>query len=359
MGSDPLSLLRDRLAWRALAVLEESLRNGQWGNTLPSERKLCEILNISRMTLRQALAELERRGAITSGRGKRRRILGYSGGKADQTHNIVFLSPVHLEEMDSQLVLLIHRLSENLHQIGVKLEVEVRPSCFTRQPERALQAVTSEYGATGWILFRGNRAGQEWFRNSGLPFIVLGSTFINNTPSIGSEHLAIGTHAAGQFLRLRHQHGVIIAPRHEPGALTDDDLAYGFQRVGLTFRCVFHDRSRTSLLHALEKVLAIRPHVTAIFAIGGQYSVTLLSALLSKGIRVPEDISFIVMGRDPAFSYLVPAPTHYTLSMEKGVRMLFRLVCRVILEGDRSLGRIELLPDFVPGETLGVCTTVG
>jgi GntR family transcriptional regulator len=65
MGKEPLHSI---VASRA----EARIRSGEWapGTRLPPERELCRVLDISRATLRQALAELEQRGFITRHQGR-------------------------------------------------------------------------------------------------------------------------------------------------------------------------------------------------------------------------------------------------------------------------------------------------
>lgn len=54
------------------AVLRKRISRGEWqaGEQIPTETELCELYEVSRVTVRQALARLTRDGILTRGRGK-------------------------------------------------------------------------------------------------------------------------------------------------------------------------------------------------------------------------------------------------------------------------------------------------
>ncbi|MBM3844499.1 MAG: GntR family transcriptional regulator, partial [Verrucomicrobia bacterium] len=55
---------RHSLVGQTVACLQSAIAAGQWREWLPAERALCELLQVSRSTLRRALAQLQRDGAI-------------------------------------------------------------------------------------------------------------------------------------------------------------------------------------------------------------------------------------------------------------------------------------------------------
>ncbi len=67
-----ISIVREPLYAIIASRAEARIRAAEWapGDRLPPERELCRDLNVSRATLRQALAELEERGLVSRHQGR-------------------------------------------------------------------------------------------------------------------------------------------------------------------------------------------------------------------------------------------------------------------------------------------------
>ena len=131
------------------------------------------------------------------------------------TRNILFLTPIPLEAMEFRMVTLIHMLTTALAQNGIQLHLEPRPSCFSRQPQRALQKLYQERTPDGWVLFRVTEVMESWFHQNNLPHVIIGNTFMKETSSFGSPANSVSHHAAGQFQRLGHRRIGILLPKHD------------------------------------------------------------------------------------------------------------------------------------------------
>jgi DNA-binding FadR family transcriptional regulator len=67
---------RVSLAAQATDALRQAIISGNWSDFLPSERRLCELLQVSRPTIRKALSQLAQDGVIAIHQGRRNRLLG-------------------------------------------------------------------------------------------------------------------------------------------------------------------------------------------------------------------------------------------------------------------------------------------
>ena len=112
----------------ATQTMIQALQTGRWTGDLPGERKLCEILQVSRVTLRPALQELERLGWLRTAPGQRRKIVRKV--KVPQRpvsgQRVVLMSPVAMQDIEPFSLLSLDHLRELLVRRGIVLETETR-----------------------------------------------------------------------------------------------------------------------------------------------------------------------------------------------------------------------------------------
>lgn len=174
-----LAIERPRLPSEVARRIVAELQQGRWTNYLPGERKLAEMLQVSRTSLRPALAELEKQGWLRTAHGCRRAIIGKPGrGQAKPLgKTIVVLSPRSLENMDPFIVFQLESLRELLTRRGMTLSIEVRPACYETDATGTLARLVSEVEASVWLLWLSTQSMQEWFLAKGVAHIVFGSAF--------------------------------------------------------------------------------------------------------------------------------------------------------------------------------------
>lgn len=71
---------RQSLVAQTVAFLNAQIENGEWRDWLPSERSWCALLQVSRNTLRAALAQMKTEGRIRPVHGAGNQILARQGG---------------------------------------------------------------------------------------------------------------------------------------------------------------------------------------------------------------------------------------------------------------------------------------
>src|SRR4051812_15274279 len=94
MSSLPGSLeLPKRLSLSAQTTnaIRKGIEESSWQEFLPSERRLCELFQVSRPTVRTALQQLAKEGVIAIQHGRRNRILAASRRRASPCSRLVVL----------------------------------------------------------------------------------------------------------------------------------------------------------------------------------------------------------------------------------------------------------------------------
>lgn len=344
------------MALYALGILRQLLEKGEWSQTLPGERALALRLGVSRPTLHQALLMLETEGALGRRHKSAWRILKAASGGKRETRKVVFLSPLALEDLDHFTLHQYAVLSTHLTERGYELEPVQIKSARLGKDERALRELTANLRPSAWVLHRCAPATQQWFGQSGLAAVVMGSASPRfRIRSVDVDYRAAARHAVSQLLRLGH------APQRIAYLMPAERLVGHAEAMEGMADAAGEDQVRVlpipeatgPLRTALDGLLREAKGPTALIIHRPMQALTVLSHLISRGLRVPADLSLVILDDNPVLSHVTPHPARYHKDTGQFAAHLHRAIEQATGRTGKGAWSTRIVPELIPGETLG------
>ncbi len=251
---------RNSLVTQTVATLREEIERGAWHDVLPGELPLCRQLEVSRTTLRAALAKLEADGLLDSRQGERRKILHRpkKGTAWTSRHaKVLMLSPCSLRDLPHFAMYWLDHLRERLAVDGCELDLHVERRLYSASPGRWLARLAEEVHPRGWILYRSTPAMQRWFVKTGEPAVVTGSLYEDiRLPSVDVDYRASCRHAAGQLLRCGYRNIILLLPHEQLAGDFESEAgfheAFARSRSGVESKVVRYGSGRKALIRAVD-----------------------------------------------------------------------------------------------------------
>ena len=348
---------RTSLVAETVRVLREAIVSGRWARHLPGERRLCEEWRISRPTLRAAVSVLAAEGLLKVAQGRPTEVLAL-GAAAEpnpaQVLTVGLLSPEPLHAMPPFALLWLDELRGQLAAEGHLLQVHVGRSWFNgRNPARALATLTGTAPAAMWVLYRSTESMQRWFEEQQVPCVIVGSPFEGiGLPSVDQDYRAVCRHAVGALVARGHTRvGLVI---QEPQFAGDRESEAGFQEglraaskaevSGTLFR---HDGTHAGIQKSVDQLLNARLRPTGLIVARSAAVLTVATALLGRGVRIPQEMAVICRDDDLYLDEVVPTITRYTVPASAFAKRIFRLV-----QQPGSKRDTKVLPVFLKRESL-------
>jgi DNA-binding LacI/PurR family transcriptional regulator len=358
-----LQLIRKpSLAAQTAELLREQIRRGDWAESLPGERKLCEQIGISRPILRAALAQLQREGLVKCGHGFRRQLVGSNSriSRPGGSKTVLLVTPLPLHLIRPQDLFWMDTLREQLGKAGYDLEIHRDRRCYLARPERALAELAGQFQPACWVLYASTAVMQRWFSEQRLPCVLSGSRHKNIVlPCVDRDYRAVCRHAAGLFLSKGHRRLALLIPDGDlAGERESED---GFREA--TRQCVEqggealvvrHDCTREGICNRLDGLLRRTRPPTAFMVSRTPQVLAAVGHLHQRGLRLPQDVSLISRDEDFFLDHVVPTVARYGLDPMGLARAIARAVLKQ-LRGDGGVTCHRFIPQFVPGETFGRC----
>lgn len=351
---------RISLVAQTVAVLREDLRSGLWSRGVPGEHDLCAHLQVSRVTLRAALSQLQREGLIRSRQGRRREIVPGAVVRCPPAPRpvVVLLTPVPLEAMQRFALYWIDDLRERLGATGYQMEVHPCRACGTARPEPALAALAERLRPAGWVLYQSGARVQAWFSHHALPCVVTGSCHPGvQLPFVDLDYRAVCRHAGGLFYARGHRNvaflnvnsGLAGDEESEAGFL---DAGRGVQEPEIEAVVARHNGTVGDICRQIAALLTRAHRPTGLLVAKPQHVLTVLGFLGHRGVRVPQDLSVISRDDEPFLQYVLPPVARYSASPTAMAHKVSRWVLSTVRTGVPRLRGDRLMPQFIPGGSL-------
>jgi DNA-binding LacI/PurR family transcriptional regulator len=314
---------------------------------IASEHQLCRRFNVSRVTVRLALGDLENRGLIYRRHGKGT----FAHGRSTRVHRylgILMKSPQAAQHRPfAEMLRGVQTVMNSLR--SAILLINTPPESW--RPEKA-----SSLGGVIVVPQSVTPEDLEVLRNRNLPYILFTES------DLPGPHVTLGQRAAArqmteELLRLGHRRFALLSGF--------DPLLDGTKRLG------FHEALKaagidpaqvpeissgsdeSSVFQAVGHVLNLNPRPTAVLATDDSLGLMLsYQARRLAGLKVPEDLSIVSFHDWPYLNCLEPALTTVRFEFCAAGQRAAEALSSSALTGE-PIADVAFEPVFRPGQTLG------
>ena len=362
MSSSPASFEMPRrlsLSAQAASSIRKAVSDGTWEGFLPSERRLCEVFQVSRPTIRTALHLLAKEGLLDIRQGRRNRLLGSPRESNEQNRFVGLVAHEPVSHMSQTSYQGISEMRAQLAKHGFNTEVLVCPPHSPRIQRRKLEDFIRQNRVFCCVLLSVSKDIQQWFCAHSVPALVLGSCHPEvNLPSLDVDYRSVCRHAAGTLLSKGHRRIALVIPNSEvAGDLASEQgfreaVEQRFADDATRATIVRHNGTAQNIGMKLDVLFSSPDAPTALFVAKPQHVFIVIIYLLKRGLSVPDTVSLMARDYDHIFETVNPPIAHYTFGEESFAHRLTRLMLQMVNQGYISPEPNLIFPKYFAGGTV-------
>jgi DNA-binding LacI/PurR family transcriptional regulator len=342
------------------SYLLEQISSGKLnaGDKLPSEKELCNIFGVSRITGKKALELLAEEGLISRLPGKGSFVGGSPGRKAVRNvQTSKFIGLIISDFNDAFGTRLLYAIEETCTVLGYHLILK-RTRDSTEAEEQALKSLADE-GAAGILMLP---AHGEYYNAEILKQILNKRplVFVDRkmkglpVPSVATDNITTAKLGVEYLLKLGHRNIAFYSGPVEYISTVEarwNGFIKAFADNGIildpAFVCL--NISTVDGMDMVKDHLAERPEITAAFASEFSIAMIVKQAALALGRSIPEDLSLITVD-SPVYT---PENSMFTFlrqdECEIGKRAVESLHAIIMGSDPSSIGDIQIPAQLLKG----------
>jgi GntR family transcriptional regulator of arabinose operon len=335
--------------WRFVAALTEEILNSPEESAFPiaSEHQFCRRFNISRVTVRLALSDLENRGLIYRKHGKGT----FAHGRSTRVHRhigVLIKSPMTTE----------HRAFAEIVRGAQTALAPLRSALLlmSTSPEFWRPEKASSLGGVIVAPQDVSVAELEILNNRKLPYFIAGESDLPG-PRISLGQWEAARRMTEQLVQLGHRQMALLSgidpcfdePKRR--GVHDALKEAGIDSAQVTEISTNHfggDR-----LAAANEVLKLRPRPTAVLAFDdGLASVLSVQARRAEGLNVPGDLSIVSFNECSYLNFIEPALHTVRFDFFTAGQKAAEALIQASLTG-QPVEDLKFQPTYRSGQTMG------
>lgn len=317
-------------------------------------------MGVSRRTMEAALAQLEADGMLLPAKARRGHFIhpGAKSAVENQSSQRLFVaSSVPLQACDYVSREIVEGISGLLVRKGWEVDHVVNRALSAPKLERELERQADGLAPGMWLLLEPALPAVRWAVSSDLRAICLGGEAREQPILCAAVSLRdMAAAAVKELLAAGHRRIVVPIPPFSENAVATltSVVAECFRAKGTPFSPAYNtpvlaERTPEALWECLRGVYSVTPPTA--FVLMQIVELHLFqSYCLRRGLRIPEDVSVVLLDDDPRLSWVKPEPTRFRYPVRRFIRTVARWLENFPAKDRRGLTLLE--PEFIKGGTI-------
>ncbi|OYV05249.1 MAG: hypothetical protein CFE26_12590, partial [Verrucomicrobiales bacterium VVV1] len=345
----------------AAIALRKEIASGQWIDRLPGSRVLAKRLGVSPPTVAAALTQLAEEGLLEGG-GQRRAfwLVGRARASSRKTveagpKRLLILTHEELGQLVEVSRRLIEKLRDQMAARGWVVEYQVLDFLHVKHPQRSWDRSIHVDPGTRVIALYGRTPLAEWaFRRKVRMLFVGGNPGSFPIPLVAVKSSVMAEIALAKLTALGHWR--IVMPLCDRAAPFKSAMRaatrHAIEATGQSYIQSYHNPESAYLKpditwRIIESAFASNPP-TALVLLDWKELVTAHCFLSKMGLKIPEDVSVIILSDQIEADWFQPKLTRFRIP----VRRLLKSVVRWLESGDNDSPHTMLPSDFIEAATV-------